>query len=321
MKTEIISEEFLDKAACYLREGEPVAFPTETVYGLGAPVFHVPAIGKIFEIKGRPSDNPLIIHLSDLDQLSQVACQVPPDFYRLAEVFFPGPLTVVLQKHPAVPSIVSAGLETVGVRMPLHPIARKLIEMVGEPLVAPSANLSGKPSSTTARHVLEDFEGKIRAVVEGGRCALGIESTVLSLVSDKAVILRPGAIRQDRLEEALGKRVEMFSGKTGEDVIVSSPGMKYRHYAPHAGIKLFCAVQELIDYCKESPWAPRMFLSCVEIPEIEALVDRFDLSIKELYSCLRFSDACGYQEILVFCDPDSLADDALMDRLRRASQN
>ena len=202
--TERLSPDQLQRAADLLKAGHLVAFPTETVYGLGAPIFSPEAIQSIFKVKGRPADNPLIAHVSSVEQVSRIALEIPEAFYRLAEVFFPGPLTVVLKRRPDVPSIVSAGLETIAVRMPSHPIALKLISLVDEPLVAPSANLSGMPSSTQAEHVLDDFDGKIAAVVDGGKTEIGIESTVINLLGETPILLRPGSISKEALEKVLG---------------------------------------------------------------------------------------------------------------------
>src|SRR3989338_2727371 len=176
MKTKVLKEEGLREAAALLKKGEVVAFPTETVYGLGAPVFYKEAILKIFALKHRPPDNPLIAHISNLSELAQIVTHLPDEFFLLEKRFFPGPLTLILPVHPAVPKEATAGLKNIGVRMPAHPLTLELITRVGEPLVAPSANLSGRPSSTSAGHVLEDFEGRIPAILDGGECAIGIES-------------------------------------------------------------------------------------------------------------------------------------------------
>ncbi len=283
-----------------LKKGELVAFPTETVYGLGASIFNPGAIAKIYSAKGRPSDNPLIAHIASLDQVRQIACEIPEDFYRLAEAFFPGPLTVVLKKHPQVPSIVSGGLETIAIRMPNHPIARQLILSVGEPLVAPSANLSGKPSSTTAQHVIDDFEGKIGAVIDGGKTVYGIESTVISLISTPC-LLRPGAVSKEAIEKVLGK--EIRTGAFEEKL--SSPGTRYRHYAPKATLKLFTCKDELDRYLNTSPHAKRLILD--------------EIKTADLYAMLRKADDEKYEEIILYCSPAMTQESALMDRLQRAS--
>lgn len=289
----IFSLDQIHEAAQFLKRGELVAFPTETVYGLGALAFQPLAVAKVFETKGRPADNPLIVHLSSLDQLKRVAVDVPSDFYKLADRFFPGPLTVVLKRHPSVPSIVSAGMNTIAVRMPANPIAKALITAVGEPIVGPSANLSGKPSSTTAQHVAEDFEGMIGGVIDGGSTEFGIESTVISLLSDVPVILRPGKITQEALEAVLQKPVRE---KTAMDAIIS-PGMKHRHYAPRALLKLVMQEPE---------------------PNPKHLVVHH-ISAETLYKVLREADQQEFEEIYIVCDQAILKDKALMDRLMRAA--
>jgi L-threonylcarbamoyladenylate synthase len=312
MKTLLLQPDQVDLAAALLSDGQLVAFPTETVYGLGAPIFSADAVAKIFTAKGRPSDNPLIAHLSCMDQVAQIAIEIPETFYRLAEAFFPGPLTVVLQRHPDVPAIVSAGLETIALRMPAHALASELIARVGQPLVAPSANLSGKPSATLSSHVLEDFEGKISAVLEGGKTQYGIESTVLSLLGPQPVILRPGAITLEQIAQVLGCEVAIAS-KTNETRIIS-PGMKYRHYAPSTPVRLFEDRSQLLDYAHTNKDQRLLILS----RQHEGLEhDHFPLSTQELYAALRHADQRGYSEILLYCDSTVSGDLALMNRVSR----
>ncbi len=287
-------------AAECLQKGELVAFPTETVYGLGAPIFNPAAIAKIYLAKGRPSDNPLIAHISSLDQIQEIARDIPPEFYLLAKAFFPGPLTVVLKKHPSVPSIVSGGLDTIAVRMPSHPIALALIGAVGQPIVAPSANLSGKPSSTTAQHVASDFEDKIKAVIDGGATEYGIESTVVSLVAEPC-LLRLGAIPKEAIEKVLGKLLR----EATDESKLSSPGTRYRHYAPEARIKLFINQLEMETYLKDHPSLHRWIN-----PKI---------TLANLYAVLRQADDENYEEIVLYCHPEIRLNDALMDRLLKAS--
>jgi L-threonylcarbamoyladenylate synthase len=203
METQLLGPKDIAKAALLLKEGYLVAFPTETVYGLGAPIFNEKLVAQIFASKGRPADNPLIAHISDLSQILEIACEIPPFFDQLTKEFFPGPLTLILKRHPRVPAIVSGGLDTIAVRMPDHALAQALITAVGQPLVAPSANLSGRPSSTEASHVLHDFSGSIAAVIDGGPTKHGMESTVLSLLKEKPVLLRPGALSLADIEAVL----------------------------------------------------------------------------------------------------------------------
>ncbi len=301
----VLSGDQIELAADLLKKGELVAFPTETVYGLGAPIFNEKAIAKIFQAKGRPANNPLIAHIADLSQVDQIARDIPPDFYRLAAEFFPGPLTIVLKKHPDVPAMVSGGLGTIALRMPSHPLARRLILAVGEPLVAPSANLSGTPSSTTARHVIADFQGKIAAVIDGGETEFGIESTVIYLASDTPCLLRPGALSPEAIEKVLGKPLQKASSENR----LTSPGMQYRHYSPQAKIRLFTNREEMENYRLSE--GRRLCLSTQEEPGF------YHLKASNLYALLRLADEENYPEIVIFCD--ETRDLAFLDRLQRAS--
>lgn len=217
----------IDEAAALIKRGELVVFPTETVYGLGANAFDSEAVAKIFKAKGRPQDNPLIVHISSIDEVKDIAVDIPSDFYKLAEKFMPGPLTVILKKSDKVPYAVTAGGETVGVRMPNNAFARELIAR-SYPLAAPSANRSKHISPTTAQHVYEDLNGEISLILDGGACSVGIESTVLDLTSDVPTILRPGAVTSEMLLDIVGKVSE--NGKIIK--VAKAPGMKYTHYAP-----------------------------------------------------------------------------------------
>jgi L-threonylcarbamoyladenylate synthase len=316
--TEHLSPTELQRAAHLIKKGALVAFPTETVYGLGAAIFNPSAIELIFKVKRRPMDNPLIAHVSSFEQVDQIAVEIPDSFHLLARSFFPGPLTVVLKRNEKVPSIVSAGLASIALRMPAHPVALKLISLVGEPLVAPSANLSGKPSSTHERHVLEDFEGKIAAVIKGGKTDFGIESTVVSLLDETPTLLRPGAIVKEQIEQVLGKTIAVPPSDRG---LVLSPGMKHRHYTPKAAVKLFQTFEAIKNYLNEFPSSlPRMTLSLRHFPTELQGVDPYLLSVKEFYSLLRFADQKKYQEILVLCDQELQSQTALMNRLLRSSE-
>ncbi|MGN7469245.1 L-threonylcarbamoyladenylate synthase [Brevibacillus sp. SAFN-007a] len=219
-------------AARLLRAGEAVAFPTETVYGLGANAWSDAAVEKIFAAKGRPSDNPLIVHIGELEQLSTVAGAVPEKARKLMRAFWPGPLTIILPKNDRVASLVTAGLDSVGVRMPDHPIALALIQEAGVPIAAPSANRSGRPSPTTAAHVLADLNGRIAGIVDGGATGVGVESTVIDATLDPPVILRPGGITREQLERVIGPVELDPSFQVGAVETPRAPGMKYTHYAP-----------------------------------------------------------------------------------------
>lgn len=239
MNTKIYNASAQELAECgaLLRRGELVCFPTETVYGLGANALDPQAVARIFQVKNRPADNPLIAHISDWDMLDQVTESMPEEIKELAEKFWPGPLTVVLPRGKNIPDIVSAGLETVAVRCPEHPIARRLIREAGVPIVAPSANLSGRPSPTCLEHCKEDLCGKVAAIIDGGPCAIGLESTVLLPLGNRRLkLLRPGGITLPMLQDA-GFEVELdpaILAPVQEGQKVSSPGMLHRHYAPKA---------------------------------------------------------------------------------------
>lgn len=231
-------KEDIAKAAVLLKAGGLVAIPTETVYGLAANALDGSAVKRIFEAKGRPQDNPLIVHIASLDTLPKLVASVPDEALALADQFWPGPLTIILPKASCIPDEVSAGLETVAVRFPSHPVARAIIEASGLPLAAPSANTSGRPSPTKAEHVLHDLRGKIEAVVDGGDCGVGLESTVVSLAGNRPRLLRPGGVTHEQLEETLGP-VEIDPAVTHavqKNAVVSSPGMKYKHYSPKARV-------------------------------------------------------------------------------------
>lgn len=230
----------LRRAANTLRQGGLVAFPTETVYGLGANALDKMAVLKIFAAKGRPADNPLIAHITDFDEVYQLTEQVDERAKKLAKAFWPGPLTMIFTRRKDVPAELSAGMDTVAVRMPSHPAARALISLAGVPVAAPSANLSGRPSPTCGRYVLEDLMGRVDEIVVGDDCKVGIESTVLSFSGKEPVILRPGAVTKEMLEQVIGPvrlhHAATESLKEGEQA--ASPGMKYKHYAPEAHVIL-----------------------------------------------------------------------------------
>jgi len=314
---ELLTPSQLPRAAHLLKQGKLVAFPTETVYGLGAGIFHPESIQSIFAVKARPSDNPLIAHVCALSQLEQIAEEIPASFYLLARHFIPGPLTVILKRRSHVPPLVSAGLPTIAVRMPSHPLALQLIEQVGEPLVAPSANLSGKPSATQAKHVLEDFEGKIAAVLDGGATEFGIESTVLNLLGDVPLLMRPGAVSKEAIEAVLGYEIGVASADLSGPV--ASPGMKYRHYSPRTQIQVFYHWEELLSAIIQGLPGATMLLCRRSLQAPITGVDPFFLSVKEFYSLLRLADAQNYQQIVIFCDEGVCKEAALMNRIVRAS--
>lgn len=290
MQTQVIKNLDLDAAVKSLQNGNPIVFPTETVYGLAAPVFQEQAIRKVFKIKGRPSDNPLIVHISSLEMLDLLTDDLTEDFHLLAKKFWPGPLTIVVKRKQQVPDIVSGDLPTVAIRMPSHKTALELIEKLGQPLVAPSANISGKPSPTLLSDCLEDLDGKVPYAIDGGACEIGIESTVVSLFHEVPTILRPGKITKEMLEEVLKKAVR---GSSPEGPAYS-PGMKYRHYAPKAQVRLIYSESELCEGCiRPTP--------------------------QNLYAELREADRRGAVEVILYCDEKVRADAGLMNRILRAS--
>ena len=235
METKLLSDHAADllEAAALLQQGKVVGIPTETVYGLAADARNPEAVRQIFAAKGRPADNPLIVHIAEMQALEQVAAVVPPLAVKLAERFWP--------KRSDIPEITSGGLDTVGIRMPSHPVARALILLSGVPIAAPSANISGYPSPTTAQHVMRDMHGKIAAVVDGGGCSVGVESTVIALENDDTVrILRPGYVTKEMLEEIVPQVTldPAILHQLKEGQTVRSPGMKYQHYSPQAHVIL-----------------------------------------------------------------------------------
>jgi len=248
MKTKLISiedtgdvkDEELLEAAEIIRSGGLVGFPTETVYGLGANALDEEAAKKIYAAKGRPSDNPLIVHISALPELEPLVTAVPETARKLAEAFWPGPLTMIFPKSGRVPYGTTGGLDTVAVRMPSDPVANRLIALSGVPIAAPSGNRSGRPSPTTAQHMMQDMDGRIEMIIDGGEVGIGLESTIVDLTGDTPTLLRPGAITMEMLRETVGE-VEIdpaIQGPPREDLRPKAPGMKYRHYAPQADLTL-----------------------------------------------------------------------------------
>ena len=233
-------------AAELIRRGELVAIPTETVYGLGADGLNESAVAKIFEAKGRPQDNPLILHIWDAEQMEQFCHDIPKAAYDLAKAFWPGPLTMVLPARQIVPRRTTGGLNTVALRCPDNAVTREIIRLSGVPIAAPSANLSGKPSTTTAQHVLHDHDGRIAAVVDGGSCRVGVESTIVDLTEDRPRLLRPGGITPEQLIAVLGDLVvdKAVTAQIDKDAVVKAPGMKYRHYAPAEPVVIVAGSRE-----------------------------------------------------------------------------
>ena len=253
-------------AAALIQQGELVAIPTETVYGLGANGLDEAAVAKIFAAKGRPQDNPLILHICDAGQIDDFCENVPPAAYALAEKFWPGPLTMVLPAKPNVPRRTTGGLSTVAVRCPDSQITQAIIRLAGVPLAAPSANISGKPSTTTAQHVLHDHNGRIAAIVDGGSCRVGVESTIVDLTEMPARLLRPGGITPEQLVEVLGELTvdKAVTAQISGDAVVKAPGMKYKHYAPDCAVLIVSGSREAAAKYIHKQFAPGDRVLCFE---------------------------------------------------------
>ena len=250
MKTQVlpVDKESIALGAEILREGGLIGMPTETVYGLGANALNPQAVRSIFEAKGRPGDNPLIVHVSCMEEVAPLVREIPKAAQKLMDAFWPGPMTIILPKAACIPTEVSAGLDTVGIRLPASDAARALIAAAGCPVAAPSGNRSGRPSPTTAQHMLEDMDGRIPLILDGGACEVGVESSVIDATGEVPIILRPGGITPEMVEEVLG-RVEVdehVMSPLAEGEAVRSPGMKYKHYAPQAKTVIFEGADEAV---------------------------------------------------------------------------
>jgi L-threonylcarbamoyladenylate synthase len=318
------------EAAELLRHNEVVAFPTETVYGLGGNAENDEAVGKIFQAKGRPSDNPLIIHIAQKEQLTHFVESIPEKAKVLMEEFWPGPLTIIFQKKPgALSEKATAGLETVAVRMPDHPVALALLEACGLPIAAPSANRSGKPSPTTGEHVLTDLEGRISGIVDGGATGVGVESTVIDCTEEVPVILRPGGVTREQIEAVVG-HVELDEALTDQASAPKSPGMKYQHYAPNAplflvnGSKVFfdgliaekraegLRVGVLTTEEQVGSYAADVVLACGSRGQLETVAS-------SLYHTLRAFNDKGVDIIFSEMFPNEGVGQAIMNRLEKAA--
>ncbi len=331
-KTEIVSADDAGvvKAEKLLSSGQVVAVATETVYGLAASAFHDGAVKKIFIAKERPGNNPLIVHVTTLNMVYPLVVEVPPKLKKLAEAFWPGPLTVVMKKNGLIPLIVTGGLDTVAIRMPSHPSIRKLIDACGYPLAAPSANSSGKPSPTTAQHVFDDLNGKIPLILDGGTCEVGVESTVVSLAGEKPVLLRPGAITLEQLQSVLGT-VEVAKGVNeapAADSAPLSPGMSYRHYSPKAKVTLVVGSEDAyLKYLSENNLSENVFALCFGhegeksgLPYLS--LGEFEDSVAaqhNLFSALRMADEKGASQVIARCPKKDGEWYALFNRLQRSA--
>ena len=334
MKTILLSPQkdknAVKTAADFILQGEVVGMPTETVYGLAANALNGEAVAKIFRAKGRPQDNPLIVHIADFEQIYDLCPTVPPQAKLLAEAFWPGPLTMIVPKGDCIPNEVSCGLETVGIRLPSHPLARALIRAAGVPLAAPSANTSGRPSTTTAEHVLHDMDGRIAAILDGGPCGVGVESTVVTLALDKPRLLRPGGVTLEQLQTVLGE-VEVDRAlyeKIGDDVKVSAPGMKYRHYAPKAPVTVVRGdPQKTAEYIVDHISSPTGVLCFDEYEDdfptcvVECFGSQNDLvtQAREVFDRLRAFDDTDVQQIWAQCPSDEGLGLAVANRIKKAA--
>lgn len=302
------TQEDLACAAELIKSGRVVGVPTETVYGLGADALNSEAVRAVFAAKGRPADNPLIVHISDIEDAKKLAHNIPGLFYRLAEKFWPGPLTMIVPKNDIIPAETSGGLDTVGLRMPVHPVMRKLISMSG-PIAAPSANISGYPSPTTAMHVMHDMNGKIPAVLDGGACDFGVESTVICFDDENTVrVLRPGSVTREMLEEVADCVIidDAILGDIQEGQKVLSPGMKYKHYSPAADVKIVDG--DIESFCRFAAENNQGGNYCL-IPDYE---EKYDIACRyrtygadsheqahNLFAMLRELDELGARKIFV----------------------
>ncbi len=334
MKTEIfkVTENSileLNKASKLLNDGELVAIPTETVYGLGANALNKDACLNIFKAKGRPNDNPLIVHISKPQDAEKIA-YTNNLYYKLAEKFMPGPLTVIIPKRDIIPYEVTAGLNTVAIRCPIHKVANKLIEIAGIPIAAPSANTSGKPSPTTANHVFDDMNGRIPLILDGGECEVGVESTVISITDNSIILLRPGAITVEMLK-AVCENVTIANAvkeelKQGE--IALSPGMKYKHYAPKANLYLVNdKTVDFIELAKEKQKTENCAIMCYD-DEVTLLENKNLLAVgkkedikeqtKRLFDLLRKADDLKVETVYAHLPSDDGESLAIYNRMIRA---
>lgn len=322
--------ESIRQAAALLQQGEIVALPTETVYGIAADARNGAAVSKIFTAKGRPQDNPLIVHIADMAMLDGLVSEVPERAQLLAAAFWPGPLTIIMPRGDEVADACCAGLDTVGIRMPSHPVIRDVIRASGCALAAPSANLSGSPSPTTAQDVLSDMDGRLPMIVDGGNCQVGVESTVITIVGEHPVLLRPGHITLEQLEAALGEEV-LISGaileKLKEGEVARSPGMKYKHYAPKADITIlkgsFAQYKAYVEAHRAENPACLCFTGEDEKLDFPCICygkegDGNDQAF-HLFRCLRALDEQGDGVVYARCPAQDGASMAVYNRLIRAA--
>lgn len=317
----------IEYAARLIMQDEIIGFPTETVYGLGANVFSKKAVAKIFKAKDRPADNPLIVHIAELSQLEEIAFNLNNLEKQIVDLFWPGPLSIILKVKPVIPKIVTAGLDTVAVRMPAHPIAKQIINAANVPIAAPSANLSSKPSATSAQYVLDDFKGKILLIIDGDSCQFGLESTVVKVTNGQINILRPGAITKEMLEKVAPTEYKKFQ----QDGTPMSPGVKHPHYNPNA--KVILVMGDNKREIKEKIYIAKNKTKKQAFYGFDKIVDEKDFVIsmilkgedclyeyaKNLYSFFRDCDKIGIEEIITHQVPAKGLGHAIMNRINKAS--
>lgn len=329
-----IVEDQLKEAGNIIKQGGLVAFPTETVYGIGANALDETSIRKIYEAKGRPSDNPLIMHICDESQVAEYVLNISDTAQKLMKAFWPGPLTLIFKKNNIVPSAITGGLDTVAIRMPSHPIAAAIIKYAGVPVAAPSANLSGKPSPTRGRHVIEDLKGRVDMIIDGGKSTLGLESTVLDVSSEKPCILRPGSITKTMIEDIIGS-VEYDAHLSNSKEIPRAPGMKYKHYAPAGNLtivssedesKVVAYINEQVDYLhqknkKVGIITPSHTLTLFHSELVLSIgnINNPDEIGSNLFNILRKMDEQQIDEIFSFEYPGEEVSVAVMNRLMKAA--
>ncbi|MDE6723116.1 MAG: threonylcarbamoyl-AMP synthase [Eubacterium sp.] len=327
METKILSTSEYDIALAgkILRNGGLVAFPTETVYGLGADALNDEAVKNIYLAKGRPSDNPLIVHIAEKEDIVPLVKEVTPKAQAIIDTFFPAPLTIILPKSDKIGNTVSGGLNTVAIRMPQNETARALIKTAGTPIAAPSANTSGLPSPTRAKHVIDDMSGKIDAIISGENCEFGVESTVITLATEMPTILRPGAITKEMLEEVIGPvevAAAVLEGMKNDEV-AASPGMKYKHYAPKARVMLVNAGKERYEKfvnSKKDAFALCFEEDNISIPKVTFGKENDDISqAKELFDALRQLDELGAKKVYARLPHKDGVGMAVYNRLIRAA--
>ena len=332
MKTQVlpVNEESIALAANLLRQGELVALPTETVYGIAADARNGEAVKKIFEAKGRPQDNPLIVHICGMEMLEGIVSEVPDRARKLADAFWPGPLTMVMPKGPEVSPVTCAGLDTVGVRMPSHPVVQAVIRASGVAFAAPSANLSGKPSPTNAADTLTDMDGRLPLILDGGESAVGVESTVVAVTGEHPMILRPGYVTREQMEQVLGEPVLISHAileKLNDGEVARSPGMKYKHYAPKAEVTIvkgsFSAYTEYVrQHTAPGEWALCFDGEEAALPVPCVSYGRENDGASEahrLFTALRELDKNGARVVYARCPRSDGVSMAVYNRLIRAA--